>query len=75
MEGLIMCSLASSDALRGWASAAKQFAEKLEIQHPAPKGAIDFERFAVSPKRYPDTKPRFSANCKAAGMAGCNGTG
>jgi hypothetical protein len=30
-------------------SAAKQFAEKLEFQCPAPKGAFDFNRLAVSP--------------------------
>jgi len=47
-------------------AAAKEFAEKLEIPQPAPKGAIDFEGLAVSLKRYPDTKPSFSANCKAA---------
>ena len=46
-------------------SAAKQFAEKLEIQHLAPKGAVDPEGLAVSLKRYPDTKPSCSANCKA----------
>jgi hypothetical protein len=46
-------------------AAAKEFAEKLEIPQPAPKGAIDFEGLAVSLKRYPDTKPSFSANCKA----------
>src|ERR1022692_2983819 len=40
-----------------------QFAEKLEIQQPAPKGAIDCEGPAVSLKRYPDTKPSSSANC------------
>jgi hypothetical protein len=44
-------------------SAAKQFAEKLEIRRSAPKGAIDFEGLAVSLKRYPDTKLSFSANC------------
>jgi hypothetical protein len=46
-------------------SAVKQFAEKLEIQQPAPKGAVDFEGLAVSLKRYPDTNPSFSADCKA----------
>src|ERR1017187_7062668 len=40
-----------------------QFAEKLEIQQPAPKGAIDCEGPAVSLKRSPDTKPSSSANC------------
>ena len=34
-----------------------QFAEKLEIQQPAPEGAVDFEELAVSLKRYPDTNP------------------
>jgi len=40
--------------------------EKVGIQPSAPKGAIDFEGLAVSLKRYPDTKRRFSANCLAA---------
>jgi hypothetical protein len=47
-----------------------QFAEKLEIQQPAPEGAVDFEELAVSLKRYPDTRPSFSANCKAVGIEG-----
>jgi hypothetical protein len=42
---------------------ASQFADKLD---PAPKGAIDPAIFAVSLKRYPDTKRIFSANCSAA---------
>ncbi|MGA7646067.1 MAG: hypothetical protein WBW01_06125, partial [Terriglobales bacterium] len=46
-------------------SAAKQFAEKLDLRWSAPKGASDFKRPAVSLKRYPDTKLSFSANCKA----------
>ena len=47
-------------------SAAKEFAEKVEFRCPAPKGASDFKRLAVSLKRYPDTKLSFSALCKAA---------
>jgi hypothetical protein len=35
---------------------ALQFAEKLDIKHPAPKGAIDCAAVAVSLKRYSDTK-------------------
>jgi hypothetical protein len=27
---------------RAWHAAAKQFAEKIEFQYPAPKGAFDF---------------------------------
>ena len=49
----------------GGPSSAKQFAEKLEIKAPAPKGAIDLEQLTASLKRCPDTKPSFSANCKA----------
>jgi hypothetical protein len=45
-------------------SAVKQFAEKLEIQQPAPKGAVDFEGLAVSLKRYPDTNPSFQQTAK-----------
>jgi hypothetical protein len=44
-------------------SAAKQLAEKVDIRCPAPKGASDFEELTVSLKRYPDTKPSFSATC------------
>ncbi|MBZ5663502.1 MAG: hypothetical protein LAO30_02770 [Acidobacteriia bacterium] len=40
---------------------AEQIAEKVEIQHPAPKGESDYEGVAVSLKRYPDTKPGPSA--------------
>src|SRR5271165_37171 len=52
--------------LAGLSGTAEQFAEKVRIQQPAPEGAIDFERLAVSLKRYPDTNPGFSANCEAA---------
>src|ERR1022692_3888978 len=34
-------------------------AEKVDSRCPAPKGASDFEGFAVSIKRYRDTKPEF----------------
>jgi hypothetical protein len=37
-------------------SAAKEVAEEVDIRRSAPKGAFDFERLAVSLKRYPDTK-------------------
>jgi hypothetical protein len=47
-------------------SAAKKFAEEVEIRQPAPKGAIDFQGLAVSLKRYLDTKLSPSADCKAA---------
>jgi hypothetical protein len=45
---------------------ALQIAEKVEILGAAPKGAADCEALAASLKRYPDTKPSFSANCLAA---------
>jgi oxygen-independent coproporphyrinogen-3 oxidase len=45
---------------------ALQFAEKLDMEHPAPKAASDSAIVAVSLKRYPDTKPSISANCLAA---------
>jgi hypothetical protein len=38
---------------------AKQAAEKVDIRRSAPKGEFDFERLAVSLKRYPDTKLEF----------------
>ena len=60
--------------MRKQISAAKQFAEKLDSRCPAPEGATDSTRLAVSLKRYPDTKLRFSANCKAACGAGSDGT-
>jgi hypothetical protein len=44
---------------------AKQSAEKVESQCPAPKGASDFKQLAVSLKRCPDTKREFFSNCKA----------
>jgi hypothetical protein len=37
----------------------KEATEKLDTRRPGPKGAIDFERLAVSLKRYPDTKHEF----------------
>jgi hypothetical protein len=46
-------------------SAAEQFAEKLNFQRPAPKGASEFKLLTASLKRCPDTKLSFSANCKA----------
>jgi len=45
---------------------AKEPAEKLGFRLSAPKGAVDFERPTASLKRCPDTKPGFSANCKAS---------
>ncbi|MGA9929847.1 MAG: hypothetical protein WBQ13_02815, partial [Terriglobales bacterium] len=50
---------------RSVTSAAKEFAEKVEFRCPAPEGASDFKRLAVSLKRYPDTKLSFSAICEA----------
>jgi hypothetical protein len=47
-------------------SAARQAGEEFGIRRSVPKGAFDFERFAVSLKRYPDTNRGFSASCKAA---------
>jgi hypothetical protein len=38
---------------------AKEVAEEVDIRRSAPKGAFDFERLAVSLKRYPDTKLEF----------------
>jgi hypothetical protein len=46
-------------------SGAEQFAEKLEFQCLAPKGASDFNRLAVSLKRYLIRNASFSANCEA----------
>ncbi len=43
----------------------KQTAEKVDARHPAPKGASDCEKLAVSLKRYPDTNLSFSAGCDA----------
>jgi hypothetical protein len=37
----------------------KEVAEEVDIRRSAPKGAFDFERLAVSLKRYPDTKLEF----------------
>jgi len=42
----------------------KQFAEEVEFQCPAPKGASDFKRLAVSLKRYPNTKRVFQQTGK-----------
>jgi hypothetical protein len=36
-----------------------EVAGKVNFGCAAPKGASDFERLAVSLKRYPDTKPEF----------------
>jgi hypothetical protein len=40
-------------------SAAKQFAEKLRLLCPAPKGASEFKELTASLKRCPDTKLEF----------------
>jgi hypothetical protein len=40
-------------------AAPKQAAEEVDSRRPAPKGAFDFERLAVSLKRYPDTRLEF----------------
>ena len=40
-------------------SAAKEVVEEVGIRRSSPKGAFDFERLAVSLKRYPDTKLEF----------------
>src|ERR1700675_576540 len=40
-------------------SAAKQFAEKLRLLCPAPKGASEFKELTASLKRRPDTKLEF----------------
>jgi hypothetical protein len=37
----------------------QEAAEKVSIRPSAPKGAVDFEGFAASLKRCPDTKPEF----------------
>jgi hypothetical protein len=37
----------------------EEAAEKVDIRRSAPKGEFDFERLAVSLKRYPDTKLEF----------------
>jgi len=46
----------------------KQAAEKVDSAASAPKGACDFARLTVSLKRYPDTKPSFSASCKSRAL-------
>jgi hypothetical protein len=40
-------------------AAAKQFAEKLRLLCPAPKGASEFKELTASLKRCPDTKLEF----------------
>ena len=44
---------------------AEQAAGRVDSAASAPKGASDFARLTVSLKRYPDTKPSFSAGCEA----------
>jgi hypothetical protein len=44
---------------------ASQAAEKVDSLRPAPKGASDSDELTVSLKRYPDTRPSFSARCEA----------
>ncbi len=44
---------------------AREAAEKVNLAVSAPKGASDFEGLTISLKRYPDTKPDFSASCDA----------
>ena len=48
-----------------------KFAEKLEIQNPALKGAIDLEGLAASLKRYPDTKLVFQQTSKVLRATPC----
>ena len=50
--------------MEGLTSAAEQFGEKLDIRRSAPEGG-DSAEFAVSLKRYPDTKLSFSENSQA----------
>jgi hypothetical protein len=44
---------------------AEEAAEKVDSLRPAPKGASDADELTVSLKRYPDTRPSFSASCEA----------
>ena len=51
--------LKSRNRIRDAYLAAQQFAEKLEIQQPAPKRGQLIPKELVSLKRYRDTKPSF----------------
>jgi hypothetical protein len=56
----------------GWSFSAPnqrlEAAEKVDIRRSAPKGAFDFERLAVSLKRYPDTKLEFFSSLGKPGI-------
>ena len=49
----------------GW-----EAAEKVSVRPSAPKGAVDFEGFAASLKRCPDTRPEFFRSLLGGGIWG-----